>query len=84
MGYNFDLQLNDDVISGSVETDLDLTHAPFGFVGYRKQCSSTMSEDELNEFWNVIDLVLLQNRKSSNELVRVIRAYNENANFGEI
>jgi hypothetical protein len=84
MKYNFDLQLSNGVISGNIETDMDLAHAPFGFVGYRKQCSSIMSEIELNEFWNLIDVVLLQNNKSPNELIRVIRAYNQNINFGEL
>jgi hypothetical protein len=32
---------------------------PYG-IEYRKQCSSTLSENELNEWWNYVDQLLIE------------------------
>lgn len=33
---------------------------PYG-IEYRKPCSSTLSENELNEWWNYVDQLLIEN-----------------------
>ena len=33
---------------------------PFG-ISYRTQCSSTLSESEINDWWNYVDLLLEEN-----------------------
>lgn len=41
---------------------------PFG-ISYRSQCSSTLSENEIEEFWDYVDSLLVENPISDFESV---------------
>jgi hypothetical protein len=78
MNYTFHIKTIDSTLIEEVETDLDLTDAPFLVRGFRTPSSSTCTESELDQFWDIVDLIMTNNNLQIDEFVAVLRAIDEN------
>lgn len=81
MNYTFHIKTKDATLIAEIETDLDLTDAPFLVQGFRSLCSSTYTESELDQFWDIVDVIMANNNISINDFVMVLRAIDENGDL---
>jgi hypothetical protein len=78
------LETTNGTISSKIVTNLLNSELPFGYVGYRDNCTSNLSEEDISEFWNTVDVVLINNNLTSTEFIRAVRVVNGNNIIGEL
>jgi hypothetical protein len=78
MNYIFHVRTKTTTLIAEIETDLDLTDAPFLVQGFRSLCSSTYTESELEQFWDTVDAIMTDNNLPIDDFVTVLRAIDEN------
>lgn len=78
MNYTFHIKTIDATLIEEVETDLDLTDAPFLVQGFRALSSSTYTESELEQFWSIVGVIMTNNNLQVDDFVTVLRAIDEN------
>jgi hypothetical protein len=85
MNYTFYILTTSGIKTGTVDSDINFSAAPFGVVPYRLNGSCELNEETVTKFWDVIDLVLTQNHISSTEFIRAIRAVQPDGTiYGEV
>jgi hypothetical protein len=78
MNYIFHVRTKTTTLIAEIETDLDLTDAPFLVQGFRFPSSSTYTESELEQFWDIVDAIIIDNNLPIDDFVTVLRAIDEN------
>jgi hypothetical protein len=85
MNYTFYILTTSGIKTGTVDSDINFSAAPFGVVPYRLNGSCDLDEETITKFWDFIDSVLAQNNISSTEFIRAIRAVQPDGTiYGEV
>lgn len=83
MKHKFQILTTRGIMEATVESQSDFRYAPFGYVPYRATSSCTCNDTIINDFWNIIDLVLDANNLTKDDFIRAIRVYVNNEIYGE-
>lgn len=83
MQYTFQILTTEGLKESTVESDLDFSCAPFGYVPYRVISTCECDQTIIDGFWNCIDIVLYDNNLTSENYIRTIRAYSNGKLYGE-
>jgi hypothetical protein len=67
----------------TVESNLDFSCAPFGYVPYRIISTCDCEQNVIDEFWRCVDIVLHNNNLTSENYIRTVRAYSDGKLYGE-
>jgi hypothetical protein len=83
MQYKFQILTTDGLIESTVDSNLDFSCAPFGYVPYRIISTCECKQNIINDFWRCVDIVLSNNNVTSEKYIRTIRAYSNGILYGE-
>lgn len=83
MIYDFYIMTTQGLKNATVETNSDFDCAPFGFVPYRVVSTCDCDPPIIEDFWNCVDTILVDNNLTSTDFVRAVRAYCNGKLYGE-
>ena len=85
MLYEIKILTTSGFLTSHLETNLTLDGYPFGYVGYRQACSCDKSQTELDAFWDLVDIILVDHGLDESSFVRAVSALDVNSGilYGE-
>ena len=84
MQYIFEISTAQGIVTGTVESFSDFNDAPFLVKGFGSPSSSTCDSIVLEEFWNIVKLILEDNNITISNFIQVLRAYQDDRLLGTL